>query len=210
MPSVEGTVVGADAGLIAPDDEVGAAVVLAHERVQEGLPRAGVPHGRDEGREHHPVGQEVAERGFVGPHADLHRHVAVLGRPDQRGGAASCRRSPARTSADTHALDGLGCASGSRQSCASLATRTMPASPRGSARTGPPGRPAAGPRPGSDRQPPRRARRGPGRHPGGRDRSSRTPAPPRPAGRARTPHGPLARRAGCRTHRGARAGPRGC
>ncbi len=82
--SVERTVVGADAGLVSPDDKVGAAVILAHERVQESLPWAGVPHGRDEGRQQHAVGREVPQRRLVGLHAHLDGHVAILGRPDQR------------------------------------------------------------------------------------------------------------------------------
>src|SRR5690606_12733218 len=45
---VVGAVVVADARVVAPDDEVGAAVVLAAERVEDGLARAGVAHGGGE------------------------------------------------------------------------------------------------------------------------------------------------------------------
>ena len=39
-------VIAAHAGVVAPDDEVGAAVVLAHDGVENRLARAGVAHGR--------------------------------------------------------------------------------------------------------------------------------------------------------------------
>ncbi len=81
---VERTVVIAYAGLVAPHDEVGATVILAHQRVQQGLPWPGVPHRRDQGGQQHPLGREGPQRRLVSPHAHLDRHVAVLGRPDQR------------------------------------------------------------------------------------------------------------------------------
>jgi hypothetical protein len=52
---VVGPVVIADAGVVAPDDEVGAAVVLATDGVPDSLPWAGVAHGRREGRHDDPV-----------------------------------------------------------------------------------------------------------------------------------------------------------
>ena len=47
---VVGAVVVADAGVVAADDEVRAAVVLAHQRVEDRLARAGVAHRRREAR----------------------------------------------------------------------------------------------------------------------------------------------------------------
>src|SRR5262249_17328982 len=41
---VEGTVVVADAGMVAPDDKVRAAEVLSNEGMQQGLARTGIAH----------------------------------------------------------------------------------------------------------------------------------------------------------------------
>ena len=53
---VVGAVVVADAGVVAADDEVRAAVVLAHDGVEDGLARPGVAHGRREDAQHHAIG----------------------------------------------------------------------------------------------------------------------------------------------------------
>src|SRR6266702_4384916 len=54
---VVGAVVVADARVVAPDDEMRAAVVLAADRMPDRLPRARIAHGRREGREHDAVGR---------------------------------------------------------------------------------------------------------------------------------------------------------
>ena len=56
---VVGAVVAADAGVVAADDEVRAAVVLAADRVPDRLARAGVAHRRREGGDEHAVGRVV-------------------------------------------------------------------------------------------------------------------------------------------------------
>ena len=56
---VVGAVVGADAGVVAADDEVRAAVVLAADRVQDRLARAAVAHGGRERREQRAVRRVV-------------------------------------------------------------------------------------------------------------------------------------------------------
>ena len=78
-----GAVVGADAGVVPPDDEVGAAVVLAHQRMQHRLPRSGVAHRRHQRGQHHPLGREVGQHRLVGAQPHLDRHVTLLGRADQ-------------------------------------------------------------------------------------------------------------------------------
>src|SRR5215218_9870515 len=77
---LEGAVVAGDPGVVAADDEVAAAVVLTDQGVEHGLAGPGIAHGRDQGGQQDPGGREVAEHRLVGPHADLGRHVAVLGR----------------------------------------------------------------------------------------------------------------------------------
>ena len=80
---VVGAVVVADAGVVAADDEVRAAVVLAADRVPDRLARAGVAHrGRERG-EHDAVGRVVA----------VEQDAVAL--DARRGGdvvATSCRR----------------------------------------------------------------------------------------------------------------------
>ena len=63
---VVGAVVAADAGVVAPDDEVRAAVVLAADRVPHRLARAAVAHRGGEGREQRAVGRVVVLRAARG------------------------------------------------------------------------------------------------------------------------------------------------
>src|SRR5215207_3754635 len=82
---VVGAVVAADARMVAPDDEVRAAVVLPHERVEDGLARAGVPHRRRQHGEHGARRRVVvAEDGLVREHAHVGRDVVRLGLADER------------------------------------------------------------------------------------------------------------------------------
>src|SRR5207244_8399517 len=53
-------VVAPDPRVIAAHNEVGAAVVLAHQRVKHGLPRAGVPHRGREACEQYAIPRVVA------------------------------------------------------------------------------------------------------------------------------------------------------
>ncbi len=71
--------------MVAPDDEVGAAVVLAADRVPDRLARAAVAHGRGEGREQHAVLRVVAvQQRAVAVDAHRGRHVVALRLADQR------------------------------------------------------------------------------------------------------------------------------
>src|ERR687897_959403 len=75
---VEGAVEGADARVVAAHDEVGAAVVLAAEGVEDRLPRTRVAHGGGEDGEHRPVPREVPlEAILVGVHPDVGWNVVV-------------------------------------------------------------------------------------------------------------------------------------
>ena len=78
-------VIEAHAGVVAPDDEVGAAVVLAADRVPDGLTQPRVAHGRREGGEHDPVVRVVAlHQHAVAVHARVGRDVVGLRLTDQR------------------------------------------------------------------------------------------------------------------------------
>src|SRR3954447_11353546 len=82
---VVGAVVVTDAGVVAPDDEVGAPVVPTCDRVEDGLARPGVVHLRREDAEDHPVvGVVVLHQDLVAAHPHVGRDVARLGLPDQR------------------------------------------------------------------------------------------------------------------------------
>src|SRR5215217_6010338 len=73
---VVGPVVAADAGVVAAHDKVRAAVVLAADGVEDGLPRARVAHGGREHREHGPVFRIVLfQYHLVRPHPDVGRYV---------------------------------------------------------------------------------------------------------------------------------------
>ena len=72
-------VVVAHAGVVAPHDEVGAAVVLPHDGVEDGLPGAGVAHGRRQHGEMDAVLGEVAvEQYLVTGHTHVSGDVVVL------------------------------------------------------------------------------------------------------------------------------------
>ncbi len=136
-------VVAADAGVVAADDEVRAAVVLAADRMPHRLAGPGVAHRSREGREHGAVGRVVV----------LEQHLVAAARAPRRGrrrpwscrradAAAGRRRSRGRTSGCTRARGAPGCASGTRRRGSSPARQT----PRG-CRPGPcaaPGRPDSG------------------------------------------------------------------
>ena len=78
-------VVVADAGVVAPDDEVGAAVVAADDRVQDRLAGTGVVHLRRVHPEDHPVLRVVVvHQHLVAAHAHVGGDVAGLGLADQR------------------------------------------------------------------------------------------------------------------------------
>ena len=78
-------VVRADAGVVAAHDEVGAAVVLAADRVPHRLARAAVAHRGREGREQHAVLRVVAvEQRAVAVDAHRGRDVVALRLADQR------------------------------------------------------------------------------------------------------------------------------
>ena len=78
-------VVVADAGVVAADDEVRAAVVLAADRVPDRLARARVAHRRRERREQDAVRRVVAvEQRAVAVDAHVHGHVVRLRVADER------------------------------------------------------------------------------------------------------------------------------
>src|SRR5215210_81361 len=82
---VIGPVVVADAGVVPADDEVGAAVVAACDRVQDGLPRPGVVHLGGEDSEDDPVLRVVVlHQDLVAAHPHVGGDVAGLGLADQR------------------------------------------------------------------------------------------------------------------------------
>src|SRR5690349_7343144 len=91
---VVGAVVVADAGVVAADDEVRAAVVLAADRVPDRLARAGVAHRRREGGDEHAVGGVVA----------VHEDAVAL---DPGRGRDVVRLRVADERVDQEAVDGL-------------------------------------------------------------------------------------------------------
>ena len=79
---IVGPVVIADAGVVPADDEVGAAVVLAHDGVEDSLPGPGVAHGRRKDPQKRPPRRIVQGHELqVAVHTDLGRDVAALGLP---------------------------------------------------------------------------------------------------------------------------------
>src|SRR5215204_306305 len=81
---VVGAVVAAYPRMVAPHYKVGAAVVLAAEGVEDGLPRPRVAHSRREDREHGPVsGIVLLQDRFVGAHPYIRWDVVRLGLADQ-------------------------------------------------------------------------------------------------------------------------------
>ena len=78
-------VVVADTGVVAADDEVRAAVVLAHQRVEDRFARPGVAHRRRQHAQQHAILRVVVvEQDLVAAHAHVGRDVVVLGLADQR------------------------------------------------------------------------------------------------------------------------------
>jgi len=66
--------------MVAAHDEVGAAVVLPHDRVEDGLLRARVAHGRRQDPEEHPIAREVVvDQGLIAVHPHLGGDVIGLG-----------------------------------------------------------------------------------------------------------------------------------
>src|SRR3954452_5179331 len=81
---VVGPVVVPDARVVAADDEVGAAVVTARDRMQDGLPRAGIVHLRGEDAEDDPVlGVVVLHQELVAAHPHVGGDVAGLRLADE-------------------------------------------------------------------------------------------------------------------------------
>src|SRR5207237_10688376 len=82
---VVGTVVAADARSIAPDDEVGAAVVAANQSMEDRFSWTCIPHRRWEAAQHDALARIVlGEEHLVTAHAHVDRHVVVLGGADER------------------------------------------------------------------------------------------------------------------------------
>ena len=206
---VVGAVVVADAGMVAADDEVRAAVVLADQGVEDRLARTGVAHGGREDAQQDAVGRVVVvEQHPIAAHAHVGGNVVVLGLADQRvqqqavgdfeGALLQVLVGAVDRVAGLEADDRLPLAFG--EGAARLDSDR--------ARTG--GRP-------------RRARCAPGRgsvhpagldppsewppRPGGLDHRCDTPAPLRAPGRARRSAGGRARRA---RHPRRRSAPPGC
>ena len=71
--------------MVAPHDEVREAVVLARDRVEERLPRAGVAHREGEDAEERAVLREVpVEEDLVAAHPRGRGHVVALRLADER------------------------------------------------------------------------------------------------------------------------------
>ena len=82
---VVGAVVAADPRVVAPDDEVRAAVVLAQDRVEHRLARPRVAHREREHRQQRAIGREVLlEQHLVAAHPHRRRHVVALGLAHER------------------------------------------------------------------------------------------------------------------------------
>ena len=82
---VVGAVVVAHPGVITAHDEVGAAIILAADGVEDRLTGSGVAHGGGVGAEHHPALRVVAlEQYQVAAHAHLGGNVIGLGGTHQR------------------------------------------------------------------------------------------------------------------------------
>ncbi len=82
---VIGSVIIADAGMIPPHDEMRAAVVLAHQRMEDGFARSRVAHAGRKGSEYHPLdGIVVAQEHVVTAHAHLGWDVVILRLAHQR------------------------------------------------------------------------------------------------------------------------------
>ena len=80
-----GAVIVAHAGVVAADDEMGDAVILADQRVQNGLARAGVTHGQRHHGQHGAVFVViVVDEHLVALHASIGRNVIGFGLADQR------------------------------------------------------------------------------------------------------------------------------
>src|SRR2546422_9608823 len=73
-----------DPRVIATHDEMGAAVVLAHQRVEHGFPRTGVPHRGRKAGEQYAIPRVVAlQQHAVALDADGGRDVVVFGGPEE-------------------------------------------------------------------------------------------------------------------------------
>ena len=78
-------VVLADAGMVAPDDDLVDAVVLAGDGVEDRFARARVPHRRGERREDRPILRVVLlHQHAVGVESHRRRHVVLLRLADER------------------------------------------------------------------------------------------------------------------------------
>src|SRR5579884_184309 len=81
---IEGTVVVANASMIASDDEMRAAVILAHQGVEDGFARPRVPHGGGEHSQNHAIRRVVVlKEHFVAAHAYIGGDIVALGLTDQ-------------------------------------------------------------------------------------------------------------------------------
>ena len=80
-----GIVVISDTGVIATDDNVRASVVLATNRVENGLSWSGIPHGgRERSKQNTIFGKVVLDHGVVALHPDFCRDVSRFGLADER------------------------------------------------------------------------------------------------------------------------------
>lgn len=69
--------------MIAPNDEVRTAVVLAHQRVEDGLARTGVAHGGRQYPEYDAIGQVVIlQQHFITAHTHISGDIITFGIAD--------------------------------------------------------------------------------------------------------------------------------
>src|SRR5713226_93560 len=77
-------VVVADAGMVAPDDEMRTAIVLAHQRVENGFARASIAHGGRQYAENHAVRRIVIfQQDFIAAHTYISRNIVAFGVANQ-------------------------------------------------------------------------------------------------------------------------------
>lgn len=81
---VVGAVVVADSGVVSADNEVGDAVILADEGVQDCLAGAGISHGERHYREHGALAVVIiVNEDFVAGHSRVGRDIVGFGFADQ-------------------------------------------------------------------------------------------------------------------------------
>src|SRR5690606_8356786 len=96
---VEGAVEAADPRVVAAHDEVGAAVVLAAERVEHRFPGPRVPHARGKRGQQHPLlGKVAVDQPEIAAKAGRRVEIVLLGRPRWTSNSSKSWRSASNSS----------------------------------------------------------------------------------------------------------------